>query len=130
MYMYLILILIICIYLPTRLWQCNNVLLHVIYYIFLSLHVFLNVQCNPNEQVSRSSASVWWQPLLTTNSTVHVHVLGGLGYFSFSSTLAHWTLVTLAHWMKVHCANSQYAFILSTVLQLYYYSMLYYLKTA
>ena len=49
MYMYMILILIIYkyiyiyIYRPTELCKCNRVLLHVIYYKFLSLHVFLNV---------------------------------------------------------------------------------------
>ena len=33
----------IYIYLPTELCKCNHLLLHVIYYVFLSLHVFLKV---------------------------------------------------------------------------------------
>ena len=53
--------------------------------------------------------------------TGHAHVFARSGYVSFSHTLS-------ILYAKILCANSQYKLILSTVLRLYYYSMLYYIK--
>ena len=78
---------------------------------------------SPTEQVSQSFAHVdrhWpnhrWRLL-------GMHVFARSGYFSFSHTLE-------THWVNLHCTHAQYAFILNTVLLLYYYIMLYYIKTA
>ena len=96
-------------------------LLHVIYYVFL-LHVFLNV-CYPTEQVSQSFAHVDRHWPNHRQQLLGMHVLSRSGYFNFSHTLE-------IHWANLHCTHAQYAFILNTVLLLYYYSMLYYIKMA
>ena len=76
----------------------------------------------PNRCLTETVAPVSKSPCVDGEATTgHAHVFARSGYVSVSHTLSILNA-------KILCANSQYKLILSTVLRLYYYSMLYYIK--
>ena len=76
----------------------------------------------PTEQVSQSFARVDRHWPNHRRQLLGMHMFARSGYFSFSRTLEiHWTKVYTVQILSI-------PFILNTVLQLYYYSMLYYIK--